>query len=137
MNNKTNKNSFSLRNILKTSYTQCNLFFYLFLMLHALFCVKFCSSTCPLLWLVLFRCIHLTDLLYWCCKYLSILQDILNHIWYDPGYTYLKSAVTTKIFNFVFLTIVFLTISCNLLNMKRRPYPFILARLFWAAIWMN
>ena len=71
------QNSFSLRNILKTSLTQCNLFFIFFLFYMPSFCVKFCSSTCPLLWLVLFRCIHLIDLLYWCCKYLSILQDIL------------------------------------------------------------
>ena len=71
------QNSFSLRNILKTSLTQCNLFFIFFLFYMPSFCVKFCSSTCPLLWLVLFRCIHLIDLLYWCCTYLSILQYIL------------------------------------------------------------
>ena len=71
------QNSFSLRNILKTSLTQCNLFLIFFLFYMPSFCVKFCSSTCPLLWLVLFRCIHLIDLLYWCCTYLSILQYIL------------------------------------------------------------
>ena len=54
-----------------------------------------------------------------------------HHIWYDPEYTYLKTAVTTKTFNFVFLLVSFLTISCILLNKKRRPYPLIVARLFW------
>ena len=30
-------------------------------------------------------------------------------IWYDPGYTYLKLAVTTKSYNLVSQTIIFMT----------------------------
>ena len=106
MNNWT-KNSFSLWNILKTSFTQCYLF-YLFLNST---CPLFVGKSVPVPALYSGSCsvwVHtlnwFTVLRLYILKYTS---GYTAQSWYDPGYTYLKLAVTTKPYNLVFLTIVF------------------------------
>ena len=70
--------------------------------------------------------------------FLAFLQPVANRLksFILPsnrmGKTSSASTFTTKPYNLVFLTIVFFDYFCNLLNMQRRPYPLILARLFWA-----
>ena len=134
MNTKPNKILFHYETFWKQALLNV-IFFIFFLFLYALSLWVSLFQYLPFtLAPVIFRCIHLIDLLYWGLIYLSILQDILHKFGMTQdiptcNWLWLQRHVTLFLNYYLFCLI-----SCNLLNMQRRPYPLILARLFWATI---